>query len=591
MSSSSSPLLVNSAFASLNLFPTAPSHRPTQQYFPSSPYFRPESKTKKSVFTTPPLVPTRYSSFEYTDLPHHAPSQSSPSQQQLHTPRATSPLPMSPAVVLLDSPITPSSTSFHPYSSIRQSASVMDLGSPCVITGARAAESQRGSVHVDKHRLISWARPFKGESNPSPVQLFGHSAQRSRRVKKHASASSMDLSYPSPASSSSDEENLPLTPAAPESEVCNPTWMVSSDCTGLGVKGLKEFDMFSIETSESRIGMKQSASFNDAQTPSPLPMVYELASPIGSTSALTSSDLADRRQGATPARLLTSSLSLGALGSPSNITELRQLQQAAVDLEHEARQPFNLNLPRERERRIRRKAVPVVLEEDISECSQQSAVVKHSFTLEVVASSDLSRSSSGISSPSSDMAESSSAASSTFHTARPIHVVHPSLSSQPSTVRETPMRRFYSNAKATMSMIDISPRMGSMPMFTSSSNATPVKAHSRSTSQPDSPLSRYTPASQRKNSNDGASDSGESWDMPLTPRSFGSENSARVGGNGFLSSSPPKSKKDSGIYGNKSAFLSQLDLGLKRVLDKKPKDQEGKSSHKRGLSRFLGLKA
>lgn len=45
-----------------------------------------------------------------------------------------------------------------------RSFSVVDLGSPVVISGEHDAEAKPGSVHVGKERLVNWARPFQGST-------------------------------------------------------------------------------------------------------------------------------------------------------------------------------------------------------------------------------------------------------------------------------------------------------------------------------------------------------------------------------------------------------------------------------------------
>lgn len=419
-------------------------------------------------------------------------------------------------------------------------------------------------------------------------------------MKKSPTTDSFDLAYPSPTPSSSDDEPLPTTPAGND-VVPSRSWLASSGLTGLGVKGIKDFDAYEGDNLDSTlpsitedllqqlhlgdaIGASSSSSNQSSSSATPI----ELNSPVFE-SAFPPPTIAYRRQGVTPTRLLTSSQSLGSLASPSNLAELRQLQQAAVDMEYEARRPFKLNLPQEREKRIRRKAVPVVVAADISS-QQPVASSSRLFTLEV-ASVEISRSNSGSSSSSGNRADESGSEAATVSASPRVMIVSEPVTplrspSTPSTARETPMRRFYGNAKATMSMIDVSPRLASLPIFVPPRSASKSPAHQRSAS--DSPASSVSSA--RKNSSDASSDSGESWDQPVTPSSF---NSARIGGNSFqFGPSPPiKSKKAGGIYGNKSAFLSQLDLGLKRVMDRKGEtDEEGKK-HKRGLSRFLGMKA
>jgi hypothetical protein len=291
-----------------------------------------------------------------------------------------------------------------------------------------------------------------------------------------------------------------------------------------------------------------------------------------------------RRRLPTPPLLLITSESLNSLASPSSLAELRQLQQAAIDMQYEARRPIKLTMRKDSEKRIRRKAPPLVPAEEYASCSSQASGSR-TYNFDVIPSVQISRSTSGASTVSSIEESLALVPSPAKVAAREPLTPHPSVLS--STARESPMRRLYGNAKATMSMIDVSPRSVSLPVFVPPRSASKSIA-STSAAQPSPTPSAW---SGRRISTDASSDSGDSFDQPLTPNSFNSAGSGGVGGNGFhFAPCPPvKAKKiGGGIYGNKSAFLSQLDLGLKRVMDRK--EEDGKRQ-KKGLGRFLGVKA
>lgn len=164
-----STLLTNSAFASLNLFPSVPTHLPPRQAKLHS--VKPSNTSRQQ-----PPVPSRQSS-----LTLGSPISDIIGEDQradILDPQTMSPIPAqiprTPDIsakaspILLDSPLSPRSPrSTRSWSTISQrglrSVSVMDFGSPCAITAEEEAVSQPGNVFLGKQRLMNWARPFKGD--------------------------------------------------------------------------------------------------------------------------------------------------------------------------------------------------------------------------------------------------------------------------------------------------------------------------------------------------------------------------------------------------------------------------------------------
>jgi len=213
-------------------------------------------------------------------------------------------------------------------------------------------EASRRSVHVGD-KLVNWARPIKSEKESGGslysgqssciVRLFGASSQRNRRVNR--------LQPPISPPSSPDEGPLTPTPilSLNECEIPSHSWSVTSKGTGLGVFGIAEWDTPLIAHEES-------------YTKQPELLSIELASP-----SLESVDTTPKVPSVQSRRIQYNAESLGTLGSPTTLSELRRLRQAAVELQNEAQRPMKPAAPKEKA--IKRKAVPKILVSDIAESS------------------------------------------------------------------------------------------------------------------------------------------------------------------------------------------------------------------------------
>lgn len=281
------------------------------------------------------------------------------------------------------------------------------------------------------------------------MRLFGASLQRSRRLGRQP--------YPSPNSSSSEEEPLTPSPVLPlpmreDPELPIRCWSIGASAKGLGVSGVAEWDTPVTPLRE----LCESAS--DGHLFEPLHLASTSSTTTSTTSALTSP--LKRPHAPTPSpskpavqitppnqRILATSQSLNSFSSPSTLLELQHLRQAASELETEARKPIRVGtLSREtpRERKIKRKAVPSIAEE--------SALVDYA--------SSASPSSSGHSTPDSVSIKIPERRSSLIDQVIVPRALPGAAGSNAVFARQ---RQFYQNHLATRSVIEVSPRTKVVP--------------------------------------------------------------------------------------------------------------------------------
>ncbi|WVF67549.1 hypothetical protein IAT40_002306 [Kwoniella sp. CBS 6097] len=498
--------------------------------------------------TSPVLLNSSFSQFDYFATGGHPPIftlslTTSPTPSSSSSPR------------FLSTPERGGSSSPCPVTNDRPSDE-LQLGSPRVLTsprlgGKRDSGAARKSVQFGEKSAVNWARPLRvdreqnqeSELDPlSSMRIFGASLQRSRRLNRS----------PVPSPSSSDDEPLtpsPVTPSVDESvQVSSRGWSVFTSAKGLGVSGVAEWDPpvtplrdFSLEALpdfafEPLDLSPATSSTTPPKRPTGLPRSY--SKPI--------LHRAQTQTQITPPnpRILATSQSLNSFSSPSNLDELRSLKQAAVLLETEARKPIRPNFgakDTQRERRIKRKAVPSIVESDLLESPPPASIAGFSSTC----------------SPDSDFG--------------PAHGRRNSLIEVMTVPRQLPgmgnaifsrQRQLYQNHSATRSVIEVSPRAKSQSVV-------PIVIPPRVSSSP----AISSPSRFRNGLHEGSSDASSAsslHDQPLTPNS--------------LSASQTE------------YFLSSVEVAFRKLETERAEiGQKGSSSlsgkHKRGFSRFLSKKS
>ncbi|WVQ68383.1 uncharacterized protein L199_006591 [Kwoniella botswanensis] len=345
--------------------------------------------------TSPVLQNSSFSQLDYF-------ATASPSHRQAQTPIFTLSLTTSGTAslstpnLLLSTPERGRSRSPSPCPTDLDSA----LGSPQVLSspklglGVKKDSSARRSVQYREKSAVNWARPLRVvEEDPIvSMRIFGASLQRSRRLNRS--------SAPSPCSS--DDEPLTPSPVTPSSTASDDNvqvplrgWSVFSSAKGLGVSGVAEWDTPVTQLRELSLEPLPDFAFEPLNIPSSssLSSIITKKSTTSTTTKQKNNNLPrsiskpisiqappiPNATASTPvshSRILATSQSLNSFSSPSNLAELRSLRQAAVVLENEAKRPIRSSpscpsgqikdvVAGQRERKIKRKAVPSIAESDI----------------------------------------------------------------------------------------------------------------------------------------------------------------------------------------------------------------------------------
>ncbi|WVW85504.1 hypothetical protein I302_107542 [Kwoniella bestiolae CBS 10118] len=542
--------------------------------------------------TSPVLLNSSFSQLDYF-------AASSPSQTQ--TPIFTLSLTTSPTSSL-STPNLLLSTPERGRSPLRtptdESPQVQVLSSPQSALGLgvrRDSSSARRSVQFEKS-AVNWARPLRVvEEDPViSMRIFGASLQRSRRLNRS----------PAPSPSSSDDEPLtpsPVTPSSTNSDdnvhVPQRGWSVFSSAKGLGVSGVAEWDTDTPITPIRALSLEPLPDF--AFEPLNIPSSSSLSSiSTKKSSASTKSKSGLPRSISKPiliqppsihhipnistpisnSRILATSQSLNSFSSPSNLAELRNLRQAAVVLENEAKRPMRPSpscgqiKDTQRERKIKRKAVPSIAESDIIDYYSTSSC--SSITASTPSSSSC-RSSSSPDSEIIDNVKQRRRNSSIDQILVPRQL--PGMGEGMGSSIFNRHRQLYQNHLATRSVIEVSP--SSIPSFDDDTptprlnnlnlnlNITiPPRTHSSSPSkcsQHDGPSSMLLEDSINLSSASSLLSSSD--DQPITPTLTASQTEY------FMSSVENAFRK---------LEFERAEIGQK----------VSSSKHKRGFSRFLGKK-
>ncbi|WVQ95079.1 hypothetical protein IAU59_002172 [Kwoniella sp. CBS 9459] len=499
--------------------------------------------------TSPVLLNSSFSQFDYFATGERPPIftlslTTSPTPSSSSSPRP------------LSTPERGRSASPCPVTSNRPSDE-LQLGSPRVLTSPRSGSKRdsgaaRKSVQFGEKSAVNWARPLRvgreqeRTAEPDPVssmRIFGASLQRSRRLNRS----------PVPSPSSSDDEPLtpsPVTPSAADVSVQVPSrgWSVFTTAKGLGVSGVAEWDPPVTPLRELSLETLPDFAFEpldlSPETSSTTPPKRNNGLPRSFSKPILHPTQSQPQITPPNPRILATSQSLNSFSSPTNLDELRSLKQAAVLLETEARKPIRPLIgakDTQRERKIKRKAVPSIVESDLLEASPSSSNAP----------------SSSASSPNSDFG--------------PAHPRRSSLVEVMTVPRQLPgmgnaifnkHRQLYQNHAASRSVIEISPRAKSQPVV-------PIVIPPRISSSP----AVSSPSRSGNGRHEGSSDASSAsslHDQPLTPNS--------------LSASQTE------------YFLSSVETAFKKLeTERAEMNQKGSSSfsgkHKRGFSRFLGKKS
>ncbi|WWC71460.1 uncharacterized protein I206_105417 [Kwoniella pini CBS 10737] len=491
----------------------------------------------------------------------------------------------------------------------------LDGNSPQVLSSPKSGVkklNQRRSVQFGKETeksSVNWARPLRVEQDPAiSMRIFGASLQRNRRLNRS----------PVPSPSSSDDEPLtpsPVTPSADDAvQIPHRGWSVYPSARGLGVSGVAEWDDAPEAPLEESIldkiqdfgfdslGLPLSTSSISTLTPPPPPKKHiksnlprSISKPIISPSIQLSS-----KSSSSNLRILATSQSLNSFSSPSNLQELRNLRQAAVVLENEAKKPIHMycsinsspsfNQIGQRERKIKRKAVPSIAESDIidlyagSTSSQSSTSTSPNSTLATPDSSayssspigSLTSSCSSSTLTSSADAEDGERKNSSTDTPDPI-LISRQLPGMGISIF-TQHKELYKNHIATRSVIEVSPRTSSLDSKFNDHAGNLTTNHPRIQSSP--PMASPAKFQLEESINLKSSTSTRST-------SFDVQQSTDTTTDSPLSASQTE------------YFLSSVENAFKKLEYERAEIEQhnnsntanpGQSKHKRGISRFLTTK-
>ena len=341
--------------------------------------------------------------------------------------------------VELNSPETIESSTLRPYAGRRREKRSEAIGHKGNVNWARPIFISDDATSESRRPTCLCQSQPRRELTTGPI--FGTSAQRSRRLNKTSTI--VPLTTPSPSASSSEDE--PTTPKTPVSlsALAPPKWTLPrvSDGTGLGLGPEGQWTDGIMSPSAGRLDESK-------------------AQPTSSSGSSVRSSRASSER-----RALSASDSLVELSTPTTLAELRDLRQAALELEEQCSaakgRPGTSELtinsigyatpPGVLERRIKRKAVPVLeplsAEPTLSSppAITPSPPVMHTSTYILASDPPLI----------------------------PCSSPHPVLCSRTKATQQEsqqaptlPLRKsFYANVRATMSALEISPRSSSLPCF------------------------------------------------------------------------------------------------------------------------------
>ncbi|WVR09494.1 hypothetical protein IAU60_006562 [Kwoniella sp. DSM 27419] len=522
---------------------------------------------------------------------------------------------------LTASPSSPASTSSHRFlatpelgrsylPSTRQSdlhsSGGLQLASPQFVASPKLGSDKslnpkRRSVQLGETAAVNWARPLRVEQEASSsMRIFGASSQRDRRLNR----------YPAPSPSSSDDEPLtpsPVTPSADDSAaVLTRAWSVFSSAKGLGVSGVAEWDPPVTPMRELSLNPLSDSVFEpleyspatSAITPPKRPVALTRTEPVQKpvTGIPRSQTLAQVAPLPSPSNLnlLVTSQSLNSFSSPSTLEELRNLRQAASLLESEAKKVNKPNVAGLAERKIKRKAVPSLVDEDRMEARESTAVADAAPVDQLAGSfgasfgsgrqgppstsspaSVTTPSSSGPTAPCSPTSSASSSPGSYFaklaRRSSLIETVHVPRQ-LPGTGNANSIfdnhRQLYQNHLASQSVMEISPRSNSFgSSFRISKKGKvikPIVIPPRTSSTTSPPRSGSIPSLSDGSAATTASCGSSVDERPLTP----------------TSTSLSASQRDH--------FLSSVENAFKQLETERAELQKTSGKHKRGISRFLG---
>ncbi|WWC90604.1 uncharacterized protein L201_005540 [Kwoniella dendrophila CBS 6074] len=552
--------------------------------------------------------------------------------------------------------------------------------SPSSPSSSLSSSSPKKSSSVST--AVNWARPLRVtkekdskqdqlQESIASMRIFGASLQKSRRLNNKTPTEDLSATATaSPCSSSDDEDSISSSPITPSTDINDNIkdlqiesrgWSVfGSSAKGLGVSGVAEWDTpvctpireLSLEETLPQFDFSHiipitipsstssSSLASSSITPPPIPkkgssssstsaatLPRSVSKPVlkQSSTTMNLSSIADSPLSCCNPRILATSQSLNSFSSPSNLAELRNLRQAAIVLENEARKPIPINsgsttttaVTKEnpRERKIKRKAVPSIAESDIIDYySTSSSSCANSTSSSSSPSSSLATPTSSIqisSSPESILASSSSSLSSSSSIDQKQRRRNSAID-QILIPRQLPgmgmgnsifnkHRQLYQNHLATRSVIEISPRLNkTLPTFDENEviiipriNSSPPLTSSPSKAQFcknkfDSNL--ILKEGINLSSTSTSSSMYENEDSSLQPITTPNSKSNSISNSSSLSASQTEYFLNSVENAFKKLEFERAEISQQKSSNLIIGSKEKESKHKRGFSRFLGKK-
>lgn len=266
--------------------------------------------------------------------------------------------------------LSPSSSSSSPRVSNSSSRSSLapppnSYKSDCVFSPNETRPlARRSAVQIQGAGPVNWSRPFPA-SPPGLVSSLSPKRSSTPPIRKRTVSANLTIrphraTAASPVSLSSSDEDTPMTPhllppgaASPERAppVSQRSWAVMSECKGLGMLGIAEFDQ------QKAVGPDES---NYASCVSTVSSRSSSEGSLAGDSMRTASSSGSTPT--TPTRLLFVSEILESLSNPATLDELRSLRAkvAELDLESKRLQRLKGREPVVYPRNLPRKAVPVI---------------------------------------------------------------------------------------------------------------------------------------------------------------------------------------------------------------------------------------